>query len=843
MAAPPLKWKEDEGYDLHLLRGGPSSKRLIDSLDLDAGQQSSVTFLYNLLGGSDHHGVELDVSAGVVTALPHPDPSFPRVTNFLLSALFAGPQGTHETAIRIHVHDSDSPDSVKDIWLTPSTLMIHQGADDDECRFTVLARFKDGVVGDITDWSQLSYQSSDPVIVKVLAGGVLKAEAPSGSAAITVSLNLPALGIEKTSAPVKALAGPSWPDVGKSAKVAWVAGKVRPDEANPDSVKSVVENSTNILFVAEGFRQDQRGDFNNLVWKVTEELRTKDYLLPFKLLKDSINYWSVFVPSKEEGVSLLGDYFVFDDGSSLTGTLAPRPRKPLASATEWSREELIYEVGLPVREDLRIQGLPEHVKRWQKLYGDHVTETRARRVYNAWLLLASRSLLNERDSAFGLAAGGRQRASTGDRQSNSLRADFRRTSEASILEFVQNLTFAGYPLGATWRAASAAQAAGQDFGLVAFACYSDWNAGQHRPGRGYSTASFGRKSYASLKPIADRSRGLDIMTAAPEENSRTLFASVIAHECSHAFGLGDEYGDGAGTDPAYGPAVSLLPNLQTKSAITSTTTDPATGTKQTVFDKTQNIKWLWPRVTKAGVLDGIPQRSGTGFRVQLRRGHGRAFGVGDMVWFREWPVAHGASADPFLALPRSMGLVYKVKAHDENGVNVDLEDSSGAVVDVDAEVLGVDTGGPGPARWADIIPKLFSPTGRYALICPRTAAGSALRLVAEPILKHIESAGPLTAEPGFDPALCVRARDPHSVMTPTNLPSLSSAPRTRADIIGIYQGGNNHDCGVFRPAGRCKMRTALEKTMPFCHVCRYLLVDRVDPTRHGELDNLYPEVR
>jgi len=79
-------------------------------------------------------------------------------------------------------------------------------------------------------------------------------------------------------------------------------------------------------------------------------------------------------------------------------------------------------------------------------------------------------------------------------------------------------------------------------------------------------------------------------------------------------------------------------------------------------------------------------------------------------------------------------------------------------------------------------------------------------------------------------------------MPPINLPVLKSKPRAPADIIGIYEGGFYHDCGAYRPAGRCKMRANNEKTFPFCHVCRYLMVDRVDPTRHARLDAFYPEV-
>lgn len=52
LAAPPLTWKRDEGTDVHLLRGGPESKRLIDTLNLDAEQADSVTFIPNILGST-----------------------------------------------------------------------------------------------------------------------------------------------------------------------------------------------------------------------------------------------------------------------------------------------------------------------------------------------------------------------------------------------------------------------------------------------------------------------------------------------------------------------------------------------------------------------------------------------------------------------------------------------------------------------------------------------------------------------------------------------------------------------------------------------------------------------
>jgi hypothetical protein len=118
--------------------------------------------------------------------------------------------------------------------------------------------------------------------------------------------------------------------------------------------------------------------------------------------------------------------------------------------------------------------------------------------------------------------------------------------------------------------------------------------------------------------------------------------------------------------------------------------------------------------------------------------------------------------------------------------------------------------------------------------------------MAENIRAHIIAThAPLNAPLGnvnatHETAVCVA--NYAGIVTPSNLPSLPKQPANLQDIVGLYEGGGGHDCGVFRPTGRCKMRQGLDATVPFCHVCRYLIVDRVDPTRHGELDLLYPEV-
>jgi hypothetical protein len=79
-----------------------------------------------------------------------------------------------------------------------------------------------------------------------------------------------------------------------------------------------------------------------------------------------------------------------------------------------------------------------------------------------------------------------------------------------------------------------------------------------------------------------------------------------------------------------------------------------------------------------------------------------------------------------------------------------------------------------------------------------------------------------------------------------NLPAGLKPPKTKAFIVGIYEGGTHdaipYDLDVFHPAGMCKMRSQSTSCLGltrFCQVCRYLIVDVADPSRHGDLDAFY----
>ena len=79
--------------------------------------------------------------------------------------------------------------------------------------------------------------------------------------------------------------------------------------------------------------------------------------------------------------------------------------------------------------------------------------------------------------------------------------------------------------------------------------------------------------------------------------------------------------------------------------------------------------------------------------------------------------------------------------------------------------------------------------------------------------------------------------------TPPDIPQFDK-PCDEYKVIGLYEGGGAATVKVYRPAGACKMRSqqAADGEGEFCFVCKYLIVNRFDPTRHAELDaKFYPK--
>jgi hypothetical protein len=867
MAVTPLKWNDGEGYDIHVLRGGPASKPLDQSLHVDA--QFPLAFEPHFKGAPNSQalGVQVDTATGAVTATA-PAAGQGKLRNFLMTAFQdLGAGNRAETVIRVHIHDS-----IQKIWPTPATLNVHRGSD--ERRFTVLALFDDGVIGDITDWQQLHYTSAnvsavtvanvgdpDPLSPRpVSVGGVYTVVTLGGQSVITVELNLdtPPTQAKGTATVV---ASRPWLEGGQRARIRFLSGPVypSPDEPDPDkfgSVESVVANAPNILFVAEGFTPQQKGEFDKMVRTIVGELRNKDYVLPFKLLSESINYWSVFVPSRETAINVLGDQAISRQISALSFPV-PLPHAPDPNAAEWTVPNMVHQGGLPAPHDPSTPNPAAWVADRARFYDLPANAPNSPRItqqaLDVWNALSSRALLNERSTHFGLAHCDRPRASRQDQSEWRLLLDERRTSEDSFLSFVDNLTFSKndgstFEIGHIWRWESGTNPnPGKDRGLVCLVCRDDTRGATWAPAGPTPPYFAACPGQTELTGVTAAANGQDISSLTTPGFSASLLASRVARGIARAFGLGDEYGDDPGSSP-----VTLLhltaPNLQ--QADTGLVTG-APGTAPRVIDATKT-KWIWPRIVNAVLMDvqfdangaltspqkcdpnGTPNANGSHLLVKLRFAPPAPFAKNDVVRVREAVNLTGART----WLPPS----------EDNFAGFALFVEQ--VVDDTTLVLGYSTSTPPQPGY--VIPNAtqinlvdFSQLNLYTLISPLIEAGSERPLVAEPIRTQIDTSdSPLNAGPGSHGANCVPGSPPFDRVSATNLPQgLKILPYPLADTLGIYEGGGRVDCDVFRPAGRCRMRAGFETTTPFCYVCAYILVDLIDPSKHGELDKLYPEVK
>jgi hypothetical protein len=61
-------------------------------------------------------------------------------------------------------------------------------------------------------------------------------------------------------------------------------------------------------------------------------------------------------------------------------------------------------------------------------------------------------------------------------------------------------------------------------------------------------------------------------------------------------------------------------------------------------------------------------------------------------------------------------------------------------------------------------------------------------------------------------------------------------------IIGLYENANRSTCDIYRPTGVCIMNTGSKVAgstvyqYEYCQICRYAIVDHIDPTRHADVE-------
>jgi hypothetical protein len=809
MAVNYIYWSDGTGYDVHVVAGS-TSPPLGGGLGINHGAPAvdiaatdplpagvTVTFrpAFNgaVVGAGPNFrgfGVTVDQSTGTVNAAnPLPGPHFLR--NFLIHATVndasVAPAKKFVVKVRVHIHNA-----VVRAWLTPNPLSIHRGADGQ--RFSVLAEFDDQTVGDISRLPGLVWSSGGAEVAVNAATGALSAT-QDVTAFVPITVTLPPLwGGTNATATCNTL--PAWSPPDRDAKlIAGSAGAAR------------MADVLNFIFVAEGFQVGEEGLFEQRAQALATFLRTSPATQPYGMCSGEINYWMLSLESPNRGTSPLYEVLPVARRAKTLGQEVPQPDDPQGAAGIWTTPQAIHEIGLPVRAHVGVAFNVQQAE-WTALFGAGVAAHVDAQLQTNWLAYADRTLVNETDTALGLALGERPRVEQSDKPRVLSWHPFR-TTRVQFEKMLVGLKDAANPgagaIGAVWGPGA------KDRRFVVAV-----SAGARRGGG---------RSEAPDELIAITLNGGDEVELAAVVGTRafTLVPNIVpadapfdnqcmvAHESAHALGLGDEYG-ASGSLPA--SEVADVVQFQNLSVVADVAVP---GPK---IDPTR-LKWILPRITKAGVLTGALVPQGAEYRVPLRAGHERPFAVGEKVKLRERPLVVGATT------------------------SVELEVTA---VDQVAHQVQVKAAGPFvPVAWkAGSI--LFAEKHKAG------AGGAVLGLVSPTVLAHITATGIPLNVAAVAAAAHVCAPDGNTVQPALNRPATLPAgkPKWSAWIVGAFEGGETYGCGVLHPTGACMMRYLVmgefsaraafkvkDVAYRFCPVCRYVLIDRLDPTQHGRNDAWY----
>ncbi|MEO8513357.1 MAG: hypothetical protein ABI543_07355 [Ignavibacteria bacterium] len=119
-------------------------------------------------------------------------------------------------------------------------------------------------------------------------------------------------------------------------------------------------------------------------------------------------------------------------------------------------------------------------------------------------------------------------------------------------------------------------------------------------------------------------------------------------------------------------------------------------------------------------------------------------------------------------------------------------------------------------------------------------------LISKKVIEHLQIAAnafPFNAMPDSSHVNAITeiidaSNEQNSSIPNSLVPCCSSRKK---EIVGLYSGGRRYHGNTYHPAGHCFMRSHIHGNSydEFCAVCRYILVDIIDPTKHAALDEVY----
>lgn len=812
MPIQQIYWARGWERDIHVVRGGASPSLAQHGLRFhrqDGTTASAADYLAatpdvtlrfrprfrgtlsnDLLIGQ---GLIVDTTTGaIIASLFQPLPK----RNFIMevSATDTTDGSVYTEVVRVHVHES-----VSRLWLTPERLTLRRTdpLDFARYRFTARAEFDDGVVGDLTlhrftTWTPPTNVGSDGRL------WIAPVNNPGDEITITATLD-PEFGGHSASAVLRV--GQPWSSEPNPPKASIVPGGGWPGTVRPEGVP-------NVLFLGDGFTTADRASFEGITNRLVQHLKTNRLARPFDLLSTSMNFWRTFFPAAAPGISVRSEVFTFTRGSSTVA----RPLDPVTpprAGRPWDIENLLYEVGLPVPADKAKTNAALRAE-WAAQVDVDPGANATDALIGQWKMRAERGFIDEIDSFPGMSYGDPPAANENDFYSVNLHED--RGGVGALRSFYRTLQSESgvtldpaRPLGLLW----AEREAGFRFDNTDLVVLlTAFPGGRALNATGYMTLST-KKGNVDLPvaPIPGR-RAFRLVPGPVPATVHGQCSRTMAHELAHSFGLGDEYHEKARRYQNQADTLENYANLQTER-------DVKNGGATFLGD---HIRWRWHRIAKAAVIEGaITDLGGGRFRIPLHLGHGIQFKQGNVVLLRLRP--------RLLPLPKNPTVLA-----------TELEIAAPPA----ADAIEVRAAGGAALTLPQLAPFVAGSIVYLPTPAPASVRSDSYKygeMVALNVKNVITNQNrPLTAVP------CVLTSENELQVPDLTGIDVPGCFKHKPRIVGLYEGGAQHSCGIFHPTGTCIMRRSGDEDAEFCAVCRYILVDFVDPRKHFSIDLDYGKI-
>jgi IgA Peptidase M64 len=848
-----INWIEGEGHDIHLLRGrqGPALLGLLEVTEEDGSVTDLITYLIDnddvtisFLPSFDNvldlnanppvsrgFGITINNNTGSVRAKAPPDD--PVIHNFLLHVIAedASDDSEYRTSLRIHLHNR-----VTAAWLTPPVLTLRPVGDvfpqTTDVRFSVRAEFDDETIGDLTHHPGIQWRPSSNVTntgrLIIAAGNTPGDPAVKIQAVLPLDLQDPAnpIPLEVIATGHIRFAAP-WASESKIRTETVQIQDTWPGTINPELVP-------NFLFLCDGYKAEDKPKFEGQVRSLLALMKKSKLTRPFDLLATSMNYYQALIPSDHHGISVLCEVYpeqnsegeIKEDSRGVVNWYCVPNAKEPSEGKRWGVSNVIYRLGLPVP----VQGLDQDVEDirdyWDSIVDDVPHDLISDNTVRKWQKLALRSFLEEPDTVLGLAYG--QYPSVSE-ESDDRNIGFHplRMTRSGLDAILSRLVDAqGNSLSAIWTEQPDGSRP-NSYPLIFTFSSLKWDRGVNLSA-GYIAMNVEDRDAIPARSVDGKpTYEIDLTGKITNRISHSRLVRAC-HEVAHSFGLGDEYNE-KGRMPQSDEIDLFYGNLQKHSDVE----DPQTGEIHGDL-----IKWRWHRIRKAAVIAGeISELEPDKFRIPVILGQANQFAIGDEVLlrFREFP-------NPLPRNPRTSNLLEVIGVADPGGL-LDPSEPAGA----DNPLVGAIIVTPGegetftPADAADFPPGciVYLPVPASELVIEPDYLFA--ELVAKNIKDHITKRKRALNQDPDDERICVP--DKNDVQKPVKLDvDLPFCFCHKNRIVGLFTGGRKYDCGVYHPAGNCIMRNSDSDGKEFCAVCRYLLVDIIDPYKHFLIDLDYEKI-